>query len=400
MDSRLVNLIRPKCAWANSDLNRGHSHAFGWFHHPSASRKAELSAGRSVPTGYCLAIRLPMVANNDLKPIEPDRAVEKYLQHRKNEEVSKKTLQAHRYRLSHFTRWCNEENIESMDKLSVRHLQDFRHWRKEDGDLNNVSWHTQMTTFRVFIKWAENYQAVPVGHHERIDVPKMDPDEDARDETFSSDRAAAILGYLERFEYASKKHTLFALLWHTGIRIGTARALDLRDFNENEQYIKIRHRPTEGTSLKNSDKGERPISLATPEVEIIRDYIETVRQDVTDEYGRKPLFTTSKGRAHRTTLRSWVYRLARPCTYRDGYCPHDRDPENCEAIQLVSKASKCPSSFSPHTIRRSSITKWLSEDVPKEAVSDRMNVNDEALEKHYDKRSEMGKMNQRKDYFS
>jgi hypothetical protein len=42
---------------------------------------------------------------------------------------------------------------------------------------------------------------------------------------------------------------------------------------------------------------------------------------------------------------------------------------------------------------------WLNEDVPKQAVSDRMNVNDEALEKHYDQRTEKDKMDQRKDYF-
>lgn len=78
---------------------------------------------------------------------------------------------------------------------------------------------------------------------------------------------------------------------------------------------------------------------------------------------------------------------------------HDHDPEECEATRRVDGAIKCLSSFSPHTIRRSSITKWLSEDVPMEAVSDRMNAKEDTLEKHYDKRSEMGKMKQRKEHF-
>ena len=53
-----------------------------------------------------------------------------------------------------------------------------------------------------------------------------------------------------------------------------------------------------------------------------------------------------------------------------------------------NKASTCLSSVSPHAIRRGSITHHLSEDVPEKVVSDRMNVNLDVLEKHYDRRTE------------
>jgi site-specific recombinase XerD len=333
----------------------------------------------------------------DLTPIDPRTALETYLEHRANEDLAKQTIRSHRYRLNHFVRWCEENDIDNLNPLGPRELQDYRNWRKRDGDLNNVSWHTQMSTFRVFIKWAENYEAVRPGLHKRLDVPDLDPDEDARDYTFSKERADRILEYLNKFEYASKKHALFALMWHTGIRIGAVNSLDLQDFHPDERYIEIRNRPEQGTRLKNREKGERPISIADQEVQILKDYIEKVREEVTDDYGRKPLFTTRQGRAHITTLRSWIYRIARPCLYRD--CPHDRDPEKCEAKQQVKHASDCPSSFSPHTIRRSSITMWLDQDVPMQAVSDRMNAEENALEKHYDKRTEKGKMEQRKNHF-
>ena len=339
-----------------------------------------------------------MSHNNDLIPISPDEALDKYLTHRANEDVSDKTLQAHRYRLQHFIRWCENNSIETLDTLSVRDLQDFRHWRKRDGDLNNVSWHTQMVSFRVFIKWAENYQAVAPQLSERIDIPQIDPDEDARDTVFSADRATDILDHLGQFSYASREHALFQTLWHTGIRIGTAHGLDVQDFNRKEGYIETHHRPDTGTPLKNKQKGERPITLAEPEFQVLKDYIEKVRIDATDEYDRHPLFTTQYGRPHRGTLRQWVYKLARPCTYNGGDCPHDRDTDECEALN-TQRASSCPSSFSPHTVRRSSITNWLSEDVPPKAISDRMNVNDKALKKHYDKRSKKGKMEQRRGYF-
>lgn len=339
------------------------------------------------------------MSEQDLIEIEVEAALDKYLEHRENEDVSIQTLKAHRYRLQHLVRWCDQEDIETLDQLQLRDLTDFKHWRKRDGDLNNVSWHTQMVSFRVFIQWAESYQAVQPGFSEQIDIPKMKPDEDARDTTFSPERAGDILSYLEKYEYASSKHTLFALLWHTGMRIGSARSLDVGDFNRREGYIEVNHRPETGTGLKNGSNGERPISLAEPETRILSDYIDNNRIDSTDEHDRRPLFSTRHGRAHRGTLRDWVYKISRPCVYKQGFCPHDKNPEGCEAKQDVAQISKCPSSFSPHTIRRSSITKWLNEDVPKPAVSDRMNVNDEALDKHYDKRSEKSKMDQRKGYF-
>ena len=53
---------------------------------------------------------------------------------------------------------------------------------------------------------------------------------------------------------------------------------------------------------------------------------------------------------------------------------------------------------SPHDIRRGSITHFLTEDVPEKVVSDRMNVGQNVLDKHYDKRSEEVKVEQRRGY--
>jgi len=77
--------------------------------------------------------------------------------------------------------------------------------------------------------------------------------------------------------------------------------------------------------------------------------------------------------------------------------------KQCEAAQTIQDASKCPSSISPHTIRRGSITHWLKQDkdgTNKSAISKRVNSTEDVIEKHYDKRSELEKMQQRKDLFS
>jgi integrase len=339
-----------------------------------------------------------MKPNDTLAEISPADALDTYLLHRKNE-VSEKTLQSHEYRLSHFVRWCEQNNIEALSDLSPRDLQDYSYWRQEDGDLNAVSLHTQMATFRVFLKWAGHYEAVPAEFYERLRVPNLPKDENSRDEKIEPERVNNILDYLSMYEYASQKHTLFALLWHTGMRIGAARGLDLRDIHPDENYLEIHHRPDQGTPLKNGLNGERPVSLKPAVVDILTDYMDARRHDVTDDYGREPFFTSRYGRPATSTLRERIYSLARPCTYRDGYCPHGRDMDDCDAAQNTDHVSKCPSSFSPHTVRRSSITFWLLQDVPEEAVSDRMNVNKDVIDDHYDKRTPEQKMEQRRDFF-
>jgi hypothetical protein len=117
---------------------------------------------------------------------------------------------------------------------------------------------------------------------------------------------------------------------------------------------------------------------------------------MTDEHGREPLFTTKNGRLAGTTIRETLYKVTRPCFY-GSECPHGRDTDDCEAT-TYGYHSKCPSSVSPHSVRRGSITNHLSEDVPEKVVSDRMNVGMDVLDKHYDKRSEEVKVEQRREY--
>lgn len=177
-----------------------------------------------------------------------------------------------------------------------------------------------MSPIRVFTNWAGDYSAVQPNLYESVRVPQ--PEDNTRDERIDIERVEKVLDYLEQYEYATQKHTLFGLLWHTGIRIGTAHGLDVSDFHPRDQYIEVVHRPDDGTPLKNKQSGERPIALDDTHTKLLKDCIDARRHDVTDENGRKPLFTTTDGRAARGTLRKWVYSLARPCVYT-GSRPHD-----------------------------------------------------------------------------
>jgi len=115
---------------------------------------------------------------------------------------------------------------------------------------------------------------------------------------------------------------------------------------------------------------------------------------VTDEHGREPLLASQQGRITKSTIRKYVYKWSRSCAV-GAECPHDRDPDECDAANDLDQASKCPSSVTPHPIRRGYITRLLKAGVTIEVVSDRCNVSPVVIDEHYDVRTEEEKMQQR-----
>lgn len=336
------------------------------------------------------------MTDDSLTPISPTEAKEMYLEQRKRE-VSHSTIKAHHYRLKHFVRWCEEvEEIENLNTLDGRDLHRFKMWRRDDGDLNNVTMVTQLSTLRVFIKWCEDVDAVASGTHDKILMPSLSKNEDRRTAYLDKAAATKLIEYLRQFEFSTRTHALVELLWHTGMRIGAAHSLDVDDYDSDEQRIEVRHRPDTETRLKNKNEGERYVSLSAEVCDVLDAYLKYSHEKAVDDHGRKPLFSSRYGRAAKSSLRDSIYRATRPCQYT-GKCPHDREIDSCEAME-TNKASRCPSSVSPHAIRRGSITQHLSKDVPEKVVSDRMNVSLDVLEKHYDRRGEREKAEQRRDY--
>ena len=330
-----------------------------------------------------------------LEPIDPETALELYLADKEND-LAEASLEAHEYRLNHFVRWCNQQDITNLNTLTGRQLHRYRLWRRDDGNLSKVAEKTQMDTVRVFIRWLESIDGVEQDLSEKVLSPSITPDENSRDVMLDTDRATEVLAYLEKFEYATIEHVAIALMWHTMMRVGGVHALDVEDYDPDEQYLEVRHRPDTGTPIKNKGDGERLVALSDQICEVLDDWIANQRPDVEDAYGRQPLLTSRQGRAKRTTLRDYVYRWSRPCAVGNE-CPHERHPEDCEATEHGS-ASKCPSSVSPHAIRRGSITHSLNNDMPDKIVSDRANVSQAVIDQHYDRRSEREKMEQRRDY--
>lgn len=328
--------------------------------------------------------------------MHPSEAISTYIQHRESE-VSDATLESHKSRLRQFKRWCEREDIDDVAELSPPQMHEYRVWRRRDGDLSPAAEKTQMDTVRVFLRHLENIGIIDVELSTAVISPELSGDDKRSAEMIDLDTAHDVLNVLDRYEYATMQHALFVLAWDAGLRTSALRALDVSDYDRDEKAIEVVNRPEQGTRLKTGTDGERYVALQAETASIVGDYIDRQRPSVTDDYGREPLLATEQGRAAKSTIRRWLYAVTRPC-WVDGGCPHDRNPDTCTAAQNRSHAYECPSSMSPHSLRRASITYMLAEDVPKHVVSSRCDVSEEVLDEHYDERGAKRRMEQRRQY--
>lgn len=332
--------------------------------------------------------------SDDLEPLDPREARELFVSHHRGRGKTDSTLRSYHYRLKLFIEWCEEVGIDNLNDLSGRDIQRYEAHRQDEG-LTTNSLKNELTTIRKYVGFCESIEGVEQGLADKIMVPTPSKHEQSNDEKLSVERAEEILEFLRSEEFGSRHHVLLELAWHTGMRLGGIRALDLRDYHSEEQYLDLRHRPETGTPLKNQQDGERLVNISERVCETIDEYIEENRPDRTDEYGRHPLVTTQKGRISTNTIRVEFYKFTRPCVF--GPCPHDRDPEECEATTR-KLAGRCPSSRSPHRIRTGSISHQLDEGIPLDVVSERVNATRDVIEQHYDKRSPRERMELRRDF--
>ena len=243
--------------------------------------------------------------SDDLEPIDPETAVEMYLDDRRHN-VAEATLQAHYYRLKQFTEWCQDQGIENLNTLTGRDLHKYRVKRRNEDELATASMKGQLATLRMLLRFCATIDTVEPKLDEKIILSKT-TQEDARDEMLESDQAEKILDHLERYEYATLEHTLIEVLWHTGVRIGAARSLDIEDYNHDEQYLAVEHDPEQDTPIKNGNQGERFVAVNDRVSGVLDDWLEVNHPGKTDEYGRTPLFAANQGRLSRNYGRSIAY---------------------------------------------------------------------------------------------
>jgi site-specific recombinase XerD len=334
----------------------------------------------------------PHEQTHALEPLAPHEAKSLYLNSREDE-LADRSLELHEKHVTSFVKFCGENDLQNMNDVTARTVHEYQLSIKERLAQSTLS--IYMSTVRQFVEFCESIDDVRGGVSERIVLP--DRDRNANTDMLESDEATQVLAYLRKYHYSSRTHALMAVLWHTGIRTGTVRALDVGDFDGERERLRIRHRPETDTPLKNGESAERYITLSTEVNDVLADYVAEHRHDVTDDHGREPLFTTANGRPAKNSIRRSVYAATRPCATGRG-CPHNKDPDTCTAAQRTNAASQCDSTVSGHPVRRGAITHHLRQDVPEKVVSDRMNVSQDVLDEHYDRRTKDEKAEQRRQF--
>jgi len=332
---------------------------------------------------------------NPAPRVSPQQAVEDFLAEREGE-VSQASHRNYKYTLQELIRFCEKQGIERVGKLHGYHLKKFKSYRRKQG-IKQITLKNNLSTLRVFLRWCEQAELVEKGFAELVQLPNLNHEDRVSDTVLSLERIEDILDYFYKYEYGTRSHAVFQLMWHTCFRIGTVLALDVEDYMPSQRQIKVRHRPESDTPLKNGIEAERVVNLSDRVADVLEDYIDVPRYNVTDEHGREPLFTTKYGRLSGGTLRKNLYGITRPCKIT-GHCPHDKVIEDCEAAVRKKSASKCPSSRSPHPVRRAAITYHLNRDWPGEKISERANVSVDVLDEHYDSRTEGERAKTRKQY--
>jgi site-specific recombinase XerD len=327
------------------------------------------------------------------RSLAPREAVNRFV-NSKREEISKASAKSYRYRLKLFVEWCEGNGIAFVDDLDGWDFDTYENTRR-GNDVAPSTLQNEMKTLRNFTKYLERIEVVEDGLHEKIHIPDVSRAAKSDDTMLTPDDGLALVrGFRNDPElYGRQSHALLELAWHTGARMGSLRALDLRDVYLEEQYVDFRHRPETGTPLKNGIGGERPVAFPDPVADVLDRYVEHHRRDRHDTNGREPLLSSMQGRPTKGTIRDWMYRATFPCHVRE--CPHGRDPVTCE-FKEHNKASQCPSSRSPHQVRTGSITWQLDVGVPPEVVAERVNSSIDIIEQHYDKASAIERMNARR----
>jgi site-specific recombinase XerD len=320
---------------------------------------------------------------------------ERYLSRRQNRAPT--TIAQYKRTIPSFIQFTEDSGVTHPGQLTTEPVDN---WVDELFDTydNDSTVLTYTKNVRAWLKWIHRRNFCDDHIYQVLNKDELGLSPTVRDEALPIPEAQALLQKLRQQRFGTAIHALLELVWNTGLRIGEVRALDLRDFSPEEETIYVRHRPETGTRIKNgsedeqtSGDGERHTTIDQEPIDALREYIRTDRKTVTDEFRRKPLFTTGRGRAARSTLRRWIYE-ATSCRWAD----QDSGDISCDG-SCDPRSNVCPYSYYPHAIRRGAIVSHLSGGLRLDKAAGRFDVSPRVIRKHYDPREKSRRRQDRVD---
>lgn len=292
------------------------------------------------------------------------------------------TERTYRRNLEKFELYADKSELDSLADLDRWNIQGFRDYLVQQ-DYARATIAGRQKTVKTWLKYLGNQGLIPTDLYRAIETIQLTEDEETSDQQLTPEDAQALLSFYRQSTKwrGTRRHAILEVLWHIGCRMCGLRALDLDDYDPNTEDLKFRNRPETDTRLKRGNTHERNVTLSEEPKKVLNLYIGREREDTRDEYGRKPLFPSQQGRPTGTTIRGWMYEATQPCMASE--CPHGKRRPNCEYVPRDS-ASRCPSTRSPHAIRRGSITWQRNLDRDIEKVAKRTAATPNVIRRYYD----------------
>lgn len=305
------------------------------------------------------------------------------------------TERTYRRNLGRFTEYADENGIETVSDLTRWNVGAFTDWLLDEGNARATIASRQKNA-RTWMKFLESQGLIDLGLHLALDTISMEDSEETSDAQLKPEDARKLLSfYRESPKWkGTRRHALLEVAWHIGPRISCLRALDVGDYDQDEGILRFRNRPETGTRLKRGDTHERNAILSKKPKEALDIYLARERHEKRDGNGREPLFSSRQGRPADSSVRFWTYLATQPCMAVE--CPHSKRRPNCEWTTR-NQSSKCPSSRSPHAVRRGSITWQRNLGFSRDLVAQRAATTPDVIRRYYDKPNFDDELERRRD---
>lgn len=344
-----------------------------------------------------------MTTTNEFAVAEPQDVIETYIKHPDND-FARNTRKNKRSNLRAFREWLATKNITDMSVVTPMMIRNrYPVWLDENRNITSkVARNQHYSDIRNFLDHCKKSGYIGEDLVEAVPSPSVDKQSRVRDDDgLAPEFVGRILDRLDRLHYASNRHVALLLMYEVPCRAVTLSALDVGDFVGPEEsdrghgYVEFKHRPDSdpATTLKNGRGSERVVALRDGVCEVVRDYVENKRRDITEDSGRRPLLTSRQGRAKPDgAISSWTRWATRPCFVGDD-C-------TCDGSQRkdLTECQDCDNTGT-HPIRKAGISRWRREGVPAEDLAERADMGVELLREVYYQDSEDEKMDRRASQF-